>query len=103
MQIRDIAKELKLSDQEVLDKAVSMGISCDGADSEISDIDAKVVKNSIIHENDKKEIKVVRTRAKKSEAEKKEAPKVVVKAANIKLPEKKKTKTSKWLAEHCWM
>ncbi|MDD6310995.1 MAG: translation initiation factor IF-2 [Firmicutes bacterium] len=93
MKIKDIAKELKLSDQEVLDKAVSMGISCDGADSEISDIDAKVVKNSIIHENDKKEIKVVRTRAKKSEAEKKEAPKVVVKAANIKLPEKKKTKT----------
>ena len=93
MKIKDIAAELKLTGEEVLEKAKAMGIAVQSVDDEIADMDAIAVKNTIIRGNAKAETKVARrSKTKKAEADKKEGePKVTVKAANIKLPEIKKT------------
>ena len=92
MKIKDLARELSLSGDEVLEKAKAMGIKVSGTSDDLSDIDTTAVKNTILKGGTHTETKVVRTRAKKSDAEKKDGgPKVTVKAANIKLPEKKKT------------
>ena len=93
MKILDLAAELKLSGDEVLEKAKAMGISVSDVADEVSDIDATAVKNTILRGNAKAETKVARrSKSKKAEADKKEGePKVTTKAANIKLPEIKKT------------
>lgn len=92
MKIKDLARELSPSGDEVLEKAKAMGIKVSGTSDDLSDIDTTAVKNTILKGGTHTETKVVRTRAKKSDAEKKDGgPKVTVKAANIKLPEKKKT------------
>ena len=92
MKIKDLAQELSLSGDEVLEKAKAMGIEVSRTSDDLSDINATAVKNTILKGGTHTETKVVRTRAKKSDADKKDGgPKVTVKAANIKLPEKKKT------------
>ena len=93
MKIKDLAKGLKLSGEEVLEKARAMGISVSGVNDEMSDIDAAAVKNTITRGSAKAETKVARrSRTKKADSDKKEGePKVTVKAANIKLPEIRKT------------
>ncbi len=93
MKIKDLAEELRLSAEEVLEKAKAMGISVSAITDKVSDIDATAVKNTILRGNAKSETKVARrSKTKKADSEKKEGePKVTVKAANIKLPEIKKT------------
>ena len=92
MKIKDLAQELSMNGDEVLEKAKAMGIEVSKTSDDLSDIDTTAVKNTILKGGTHTETKVVRTRAKKSDAEKKDGgPKVTVKAANIKLPEKKKT------------
>ncbi|MGI6765714.1 MAG: translation initiation factor IF-2 [Lentihominibacter sp.] len=97
MKIKDLAAELKMSDAEVLEKAISMGIDVSSADDEMSDIDGMVVKNTIVRSGAQKETKVARrSTGKKNETEKKDdEPKVTVKAANIKMPEMKKAAARK--------
>jgi len=94
MKILDLATELKLSGDEVLEKAKAMGIKVSDVSDEVSDIDAKAVSNTILRGSAKAETKVAKrsTKAKKTDADKKEGePKVTTKAANIKMPEIKKT------------
>ena len=94
MKILDLATELKLSGEEVLEKAKAMGIKVSDVSDEVSDIDAKAVTNTIMRGSAKAETKVAKrsTKAKKADTDKKEGePKVTTKAANIKLPEIKKT------------
>lgn len=97
MKIKDLAAELKLSAEEVLEKAKSMGIDADGNDYELSNIDATSVKNTIARAGAKQETKVARrSKVRKNENDKKDGePKVTVRAAKIKLPEiKKQAKTT---------
>lgn len=92
MKIKELASELNLTGKEVLEKAKTMGIEVSKISDELSDIDTTAVRNTIMKSRTHTETKVVRAKAKKSENEKKDdAPKVTVKAANIKLPEVKKT------------
>ena len=100
MKIKDLAAELNMTGTEVLKKAKAMGVEASKVGDEISDMDAKAVKNTILRANNKSETKVARrSTAKKTEADKKEGePKVTVKAANIKLPEKKKAPAKKTTA-----
>ena len=91
MKIKDLAQELSLSGEEVLEKAKAMGIAVSKTSDELTDIDTTAVKNTILKGGTHAETKVVRARTKKTDAEKKDdGPKVTVKAAKIKLPEKKK-------------
>ena len=94
MKIKDLAAELKMTGMEVLEKAKSMGISVTKETDDLSDMDQTAVRNTIIHSRDKAETKVVRaSRTKKADGDQKaeSEPKRTVKAANIKLPEIKKT------------
>lgn len=92
MKIKELATELSLTGGEVLEKAKSMGIAVTSENDELSDMDVTAVKNTITKSGAHAETKVVRVRNKKSESDKKDGePKVTVKAANIKLPEMKKT------------
>ena len=92
MKIRDLAAELRMTGEEVLEKAKSMGIAVTKVTDELSDIDLTSVKNTIVRGREKAETTVVRvSRTKKEDAEKKtDEPKRTVKAANINLPEIKK-------------
>lgn len=92
MKIKDLAAELNLTGSDVLEKAKSMGIAVTKISDELSDIDATAVRNTVMKSGAHAETKVVRAKAKKSESTSKTGePKVTVKAANIKLPEMKKT------------
>ncbi|MBQ3185821.1 MAG: translation initiation factor IF-2 N-terminal domain-containing protein, partial [Firmicutes bacterium] len=92
MKIKDLAAELNLTGKEVLEKAKSMGIEVSKISDELSDINATAVKNTILRSGAHTETKVVRATAKKTESTAKTGePKVTTKAANIKLPEVKKT------------
>ena len=92
MKIKDLAAELNLTGKEVLEKAKTMGIEVSKISDELSDIDATAVKNTIMRSGAHAETKVVRATAKKADAAAKTGePKVTTKAANIKLPEMKKT------------
>ena len=91
MKVKELAAELNLTGKAVLEKAKSMGIEVSKIGDELSDIDVTAVKNIIMRSGAHAETKVVRAKPKKAESEKKGEPKVTVKAANIKLPEIKKT------------
>lgn len=93
MKIKELAAELSLTGKEVLEKAKSMGIKVANIGDDMSELDATAVRNTIMKGGTHTETKVVRVKAKKSEEnEKKDGePKVTVKAANIKLPEVKKS------------
>ena len=96
MKITELAKELKMTGEEVLEKAKAMGVPVAKTSDEMSDMDAVAVRNTLTRGGAKVETKVARKPAtKKSAAEKKEnEPKVTVKAATIKLPEKKTKKAA---------
>ena len=94
MKIKDLAAELNLTGKEVLEKAQSMGIEVAKISDEMSDIDATAVKNTILRSGAHAETKVVRAAKKTENAKKEDEPKVTVKAANIKLPEVKKSSKS---------
>ncbi len=92
MKIKDLAVELNTSGTELLKKAKSMGIDAAKVGDELSDVDLAAVRNAFTRTAAKAETTVAkRSTARKAPAGKKEGePKVTVKAANIKLPEKKK-------------
>ena len=96
MKITELAKELKMTGEEVLEKAKAMGVPVAKTSDDMSDMDTVAVRNTLTRGGAKVETKVARkTATKKSAAEKKEnEPKVTVKAANIKLPEKKTKKAA---------
>ena len=96
MKIAELAKELKMTGEEVLEKAKTMGVPVAKTSDDMSDMDTVAVRNTLTRGGAKVETKVARkTATKKSAAEKKEnEPKVTVKAANIKLPEKKTKKAA---------
>ena len=93
MKITELAKELKMTGEEVLEKAKAMGVPVAKTSDDMSDMDAVAVRNTLTRGSGKAETKVARKSAtKKASAEKKNEPKVTVKAANLKMPEKKTTK-----------
>ena len=80
MKLKDIAKELKITESALYKMATSMGINIDGND-EINDLDVKALKNALEAKNRKSsDTKIVRARPKKNEDED-SGPKVVVKKA----------------------
>ena len=59
MKIKDLAPELSLSGDEVLEKAKAMGIKVSGTSDDLSDIDTTAVKNTILKGGTHTETKVV--------------------------------------------
>ena len=96
MKITELAKELNMTGKEVLEKAVAMGVPVTKTSDDMSDMDTVAVRNTLTHGSGKAETKVARkTATKKAAADKKEnEPKRTVKAANLKLPEKKTKKAA---------
>ena len=96
MKITELAKELNMTGKEVLEKAIAMGVPVTKTSDNMSDMDTVAVRNTLTHGSGKAETKVARkTATKKAAADKKEnEPKVTVKAANLKLPEKKTKKAA---------
>lgn len=91
MKIHELAKELEMGVNEVLEKAQSMGIEVKDKDSTLKDIDAKAVKNTVLRSKSGAETKIVRATPKKAEKTaakkaKQEEPKVTVKAAKVAIP-----------------
>ena len=92
MKVKELADELNMSPKDVLDKAQSMGVKVSAVTDEMSDMDATAVRNTITKGGGKRETKVVKVTPKKSGAEDPGgASNVTVKAANIKMPEIKKS------------
>ena len=92
MKITELAKELKMTGEEVLEKAKAMGVPVAKTSDDMSDMDTVAVRNTLTRGSGKAETKVARkTVAKKNVAEKKNEPKVT-KQANLKMPEKRTTK-----------
>ena len=58
MKIKDLARELSLSGDEVLEKAKAMGIKVSGTSDDLSDIDTTAVKNTILKGGTHTETKV---------------------------------------------
>lgn len=96
MKIKELAAELSLTGKEVLEKAKSMGVDVSDISDDMSEMDAAAVRNTIMRSGTHAETKVVRVKSKKTEdsGKKEDEPKVTVKAANIKMPEVKKTAKS---------
>lgn len=92
MKITELAKELKMTGEEVLEKAKAMGVPVAKTSDDMSNMDTVAVRNTLTRGSGKAETKVARkTVAKKNVAEKKNEPKVT-KQANLKMPEKRTTK-----------
>ena len=92
MKVKELADELNMSPKDVLDKAQSMGVKVSAVTDQMSDMDATAVRNTITKGGGKRETKVVKVTPKKSGAEDHVgASNVTVKAANIKMPEIKKS------------
>ena len=92
MKITELAKELKMTGEEVLEKAKAMGVPVAKTSDDMSDMDTVAVRNTLTKGSGKAETKVARkTATKKTVAEKKNEPKVT-KQANLKMPEKRTTK-----------
>ena len=93
MKIHELATELNMDVNIVLEKAQSMGIDVHNKDSILKDMDAKAVKNIIQIGHKGGDTKIVKATPKKTEA-KTEEPKVTVKAANIPMPQQKTKKAA---------
>ena len=92
MKITELAKELKMTGEEVLEKAKAMGVPVAKTSDDMSDMDTVAVRNTLTRGSGKAETKVARkTVTKKTVAEKKNEPKTT-KQANLKMPEKRTTK-----------
>ena len=93
MKIHELATELNMDVNIVLEKAQSMGIDVHNKDSILKDMDAKAVKNIIQIGHKGGDTKIVKATPKKTE-KKEEEPKVTVKAANIPMPQQKAKKAA---------
>jgi translation initiation factor IF-2 len=87
MKIHELAKELNITSKELLEKAGSLGIEAKAAQSNVSDADAEKLRGSFGAGKAEggTETKIVKVTPKKNDPAEQE-PKVVVKAANIKMP-----------------
>ena len=87
MKIHELAKELNITSKELLEKAGSLGIEAKAAQSTVSDADAEKIRNSLGAKKTEgsSETKIVKVTPKKNDVSEQE-PKVVVKAANLKMP-----------------
>ena len=96
MKVSDLAKELGITSKEVVEKAVAMGIEVKAAQSNLTDIDATALKNSILAKKKKDaETKIVKVKSKKTDQKADDEPKVTVKAAKISEAPEVKVKKSK--------
>ena len=84
VKVKELAKELNMDSKDLLDRMKTMGIAADSEASEISDIDAKAAKNTILRSKTSSETKIVRATPKKAVKEEEREPHVVVKAATLK-------------------
>jgi len=81
IKVHELAKELKLSSKDVLDKANAMGIEAKSHMSVLSDIDAIAVRNTTQRAKADSETKIVKVAPKKVEVKaQQEEPRVTVKA-----------------------
>ena len=84
MKVSELAKELGITSKEVVEKAANMGIEAKAAQSNLSDIDATAIKNSILVKKKKDaETKIVKAKSRKTDQKQEDKPKVTVKAAKI--------------------
>ena len=65
VKVKELAKELNMDSKELLNRIKTMGIAADSEASEISDIDAKAAKNTILRSKTSSETKIVRATPKK--------------------------------------
>lgn len=84
VKIGEISKKLGLTSKEVVNQAVSMGITAKTASSSLSDEDAAAVENALANKNaEDTETKVVRAESKKTSSVEEGDPKIQVKAAKV--------------------
>ncbi|MDD2217292.1 MAG: translation initiation factor IF-2 [Eubacteriales bacterium] len=88
IKVYELAKELNVSSQALLDRANSMGIDAKDEKSIIADMDAVAVRNTVNRGRAGTETKIVKVANKKT-TESDNEPKIVVKAAAIKTSAKK--------------
>ena len=68
MKVSELAKELGITSKEVVEKAANMGIEAKAAQSNLSDIDATAIKNSILAKKKKDaETKIVKAKSRKTD------------------------------------
>ncbi|MDO4393430.1 MAG: translation initiation factor IF-2 [Bacillota bacterium] len=92
MKVKELADELNMSPKDVLEKAQHMGVKVNALTDDMSEMDTTAVRNTITKGGSKRETKVVKVTPKKSGAEDHvSASNVTVKAANIKMPEIKRS------------
>lgn len=91
MKVSELAVELKIGSKEVKAKAESMGIDVSTATDELSEMDAKAIKNAILAKRKKdSETKIVKA-SKKTEDESVDIPKAKLKTANVSTKASKKS------------
>ncbi|MBQ6400910.1 MAG: translation initiation factor IF-2 [Firmicutes bacterium] len=98
MKVKELAAELQLTGKEVLEKAKAMGVPVSKISDELSEIDAKAVRNTIARSQSTAETKVVRAKARKADGDKTaaaKAPAKETKHATIAMPEAKPRTTKK--------
>ena len=81
IRVHELAKELNLSNEEIMDRLDKMGSPVTSHSSNVSDIDAAAIRNIVIHSRQKSETKIVKVAPKKSDAEGQKDAKVSVKPA----------------------
>ena len=86
IKVHELAKELGMNSKELVEKINSMGIEVKSHMSVLNDIDATAVRNTVTKAKVGAETKIVKVAPKKVESQNEE-PRVVVKAAAIKMPQ----------------
>ncbi len=78
IRVHELAKELNLSNEEIMERLEKMGSPVTTHSSNVSDIDAVTIRNSVIHSR-KSETKIVKVAPKQSDADGQKDAKVTVK------------------------
>ncbi|WP_246019739.1 translation initiation factor IF-2 [Bacilliculturomica massiliensis] len=81
MKVKDLARELKVSDNDLLDRIKGMGISAESGASVLEDIDVVAVRNTVLNSKKRSETKIVKVAAKKTEKKEEGEVKVTIKPA----------------------
>ncbi|MBQ9931950.1 MAG: translation initiation factor IF-2 [Firmicutes bacterium] len=79
IRVHELAKELNLSNEEIMERLDKMGSPVTSHSSNVSDIDAAAIRNIVIHSRQKSETKIVKVAPKQSDAEGQKDVKVSVK------------------------
>ena len=91
VKVSEIAEKLGMTSKDIIAKAATMNIEASGANSSVSDEDAKSIEEAICKASEGTETKVVSVGNKKVVSDDDDEPKVKVKAAKIVMPKTKKT------------